>query len=210
MSCHTSLRHRGNAPNESRNDRLVKTSRPRADPHDEREAERDRHRIREDGGQALFPDLIEEVLQIAEERRERTLVAAEASFLLEATGRDEETTSALAPLIGLDRILDETARERLVARVAKHRVHHDRRIADREQASLTNRSRDRNHDVGLVRSAASDLEHGREIGMREARRMIRDDAGDVLNDGMRACRLGERELRVVAERLGWTFWARDP
>ena len=45
--------------------------------------------------------------------------------------------------------------------------------------------------------------------MRESRWMIRDDARNVVHDGMRARRLRERELRIVAEKLGRFSRARD-
>src|SRR5436190_26296 len=66
----------------------------------------------------------------------RDLFTADAALLLDSAGRDEQATGARAPRIVLDRVANEAARKRLVAGVAQHRVHHDRRIADDEEPPL--------------------------------------------------------------------------
>src|SRR5688500_13615171 len=93
MSGHTSLRHGGHLADEARDDRLVESPGARPDPNDEREAERDRDGIGEDGRQPLFADLIEQILEVTEEGRERALFPAEAALLFEPTSRDEEAAT---------------------------------------------------------------------------------------------------------------------
>ena len=202
-----SLRHRRRLPHEARRDRLVEATRARPDPDHEREADRDGEAVGDPGGHAVVAHHLERVEERALPVAPRALLVAEVPLLLEAARRDEEAPSALAPRVVVDAVANEPAREVLVAPVTEHRVHDDRRIADREEAALTDGARHRDHHVGLA--VAADLQHRREIGMREARRVIRDHARDVAHDRMRARGLRQRELRVTTQELGGTTRARD-
>ena len=172
------------------------------------EPERDRRAPREDRGQAFAADLIEEILQIAEPLGHGVLLAAVGASLLERAGRDEEAAAAFAPRVAVDGVANEPARERLVAGVAEHRVHDDRRIADREEAPLADGAGDGKGDVA-VRVGGADLEDRREIGMREPDGVVRDDARHLGYDRVRGGRLGEGELRVVPQHLGGVSRRRD-
>ena len=106
----------------------------------------------------------------------------------------------LPHVVVLEGVANEGDRERAVARVAQHRVDHDRRVADREKAASPDDAGDREENVVLPVSA--DDEYGREGGLLDAGRVVGHDLRDVVHRRVLDGGLRDREGRIAPQHLG--------
>ena len=93
---------------------------------------------------------------------------------------DDEQAPGRVPI---RQVVREVPGEGAVPGVAQHRVHHGRRVAEREQVPLPAAGGERDGHVGPVR--APYVKHGRQERLPEAGGVVRHDPVDALRQGLR-------------------------